>query len=617
MNQDMLRIIDSIARDRNVDKESLFTDIEMAMVSAARKHFNALDTEEFTCEVDRMTGAIRVFRGEQEIPMAQLGRIPAQTAKQVMIQKFREDERASIYDEYSKRVGEVLTGTAQRYEGGALVASIGRAEGFMPRSEQIPGEQHQPGERVRCMIVDVREESSQVKIVLSRSHPDFVRRLFEVEVPEVSERIIEIKALAREAGHRTKVAVSSIDSKVDAVGACVGVRGSRIKNIVDELGGEKVDIVRYNESSQVLIANALRPAEVVDISLCFELGRATVVVNEDQLSLAIGKRGQNVRLAARLTGWDVDILTPAEYSKGLDTLEETIKTVEGVTEEMIDRMGALGLISVFDLEEIGPEVLAEQLEELGMTEEIAGRACEQVSETAKEVAEQQQREKEAEEQRRAETAALPEEQQAETVLGDLLGGGAGTAEGEGPAEGAEPATPAASDEGGSDIVNMLLSSRQGEQSAEGGETAEAGEAKAEGEAEGPTAPPTPTSPSPEDLPGPETKPEVVLGGGYRRSTPPSEAAEDPGADEAVHDAVDETDSDAGDQSDEPRDVTLAEAEASESQTPPTSEGEEDIERSQDETDVARLAQGDEPELDADQPDQQEQREVRRADEESA
>ena len=296
---ELLRGLDSISRDRNVDKESLFGDLEQALVSAARKHFNALDSDEFTAQIDRLSGEIHIFRGEEEIPLESLGRIPAQTAKQVMIQKFREDERQSIYEEFIDRVGELVTGMAQRYEGGALVVQIGRAEGFMPRSEQIPGEQHQPGERVRCLILDVRDAGNQVKIVLSRGHPDFIRRLFEVEVPEVNERIIELKAMAREAGHRTKVAVSSIDSKVDAVGACVGVRGSRIKNIVDELGGEKIDIVRFNESSQILIQNSLKPAEVAEISLCFELGRATVVVNEDQLSLAIGKRGQNVRLGYR------------------------------------------------------------------------------------------------------------------------------------------------------------------------------------------------------------------------------------------------------------------------------------------------------------------------------
>ena len=233
---DMIRLLDSIAQDRNIDRNLLLQDLEEAMKSAARKHFNSLDVEEFGCRVDPMTGEITMWRNvyddiddpeaqvrPEPIALEDLGRIPAQTAKQVMIQRFREDERASILDEFSKRVGEVLTGTAHRYEGGSLVVQIERTEGFMPRSEQIQGEQFHPGDRVRCLIKEVREDGSRVKIVLSRSHQDFIRRLFEAEVPEVSEHIIEIKAMAREPGFRTKIAVSSIDSKVDAVGAFVYV----------------------------------------------------------------------------------------------------------------------------------------------------------------------------------------------------------------------------------------------------------------------------------------------------------------------------------------------------------------------------------------------------------
>ena len=413
---EMLRLLDGIARDRNVDKEILIQDLEQAMVSAARKHFNAIDTEDFSCEIDRFNGAMTIYREQEEIPLEELGRIPAQTAKQVMIQRFREDERAAIFDEYIDRVGELSTGVAQRYEGGALVVQIGRAEGFMPRSEQIPGEQHQPGERVRCLILDVRDAGNQVKIVLSRADPEFIRRLFEVEVPEVMERIIEIKAMAREAGHRTKIAVQSIDTKVDAVGACVGVRGSRIKNIVDELGGEKIDIVRWNESSQILIQNALKPAEVVEISLCFELGRATVVVNEDQLSLAIGKKGQNVRLAARLTNWDVDILTPAEYTKSLDTMEQTLKALDFIDEAMVDKLAALGVISVFDVEEVGSEYLEETL---ALTEEQIKQLMDVVSSQAKIVQEQQAKEKEEQERQKREAAEM-----AAQGIDDLLGGGA-------------------------------------------------------------------------------------------------------------------------------------------------------------------------------------------------
>lgn len=415
--QEMMRILDGIARDRRIDKAQLIKDLEQAMVSAARKYFNTLDTEEFACQFDTGSGELKLFRHGELLEMRPegLGRIAAQTFKQVMIQRFRDDERASVLDEFAKRTGEIVTGTVQRYEGGSLVITIDRAEAFMPRSEQIPGEQFQAGDRVRCMILDVRDVGNQVKIVLSRSHPDFIKRLFEVEVPEVAEHVIEIKAMAREAGYRTKIAVTSVDNKVDPVGACVGVRGSRIKNIVDELNGEKIDIVRWNESSQILIQNALKPAEVREISLCFELGRATVVVADDQLSLAIGKRGQNVRLAARLTGWDIDILTPVEFDKGLEILNQTLQSVEGITEEMVDRLAALGMISVFDIEEVGVDVL---MTELSIDQPKAEGIMQLVNVKAKEVAAQQQKDKEEAEKRKAEEQAATER-----LLGGLTGDG--------------------------------------------------------------------------------------------------------------------------------------------------------------------------------------------------
>jgi len=420
MNRETLAILDSIARDRNIDRELLLHDLEQAMVSAARKHFNSLDTEEFGCEIDRLSGGITLWReleegGRENIDLKTLGRIPAQTAKQVMIQKFREDERNSLLEEFGKRQGELVTGTAARYEGGALMVQVDRVEGFMPRSEQIPGEQFQPGDRVRCLILDVRDATSQVKVVLSRAHPDFIRKLFEAEVPEVAERVIEIKAMSREPGFRTKLAVSSVDTKVDPVGACVGVRGSRIRNIVDELGGEKIDIVRWNESSQVLIANALKPAEVEEVSLCFELGRGTIIVREDQLSLAIGRRGQNVRLAARLTGWDIDILTPPEFEKNLLTIQETLNGLPGFEDGMLDKMGALGLISVFDIEEVGVPVLTQ---EIGMSDELAESVVIACHEKGKIVAEEQRIAAEQDAARKAEDAAATDH-----LLGGGLGGG--------------------------------------------------------------------------------------------------------------------------------------------------------------------------------------------------
>jgi len=395
MNQELLRIVENIARDKNIDKESIFVDLEEAMISAARKHFADPDSN-IVVNIDRSTGEITASRDDVPIDIKQLGRIPAQTAKQVIIQKIRADERDSIYAEFVQRKGEIISGTVVRYESGTLIVNLDRwTEGFMPKGEQLMGQTHRVSERVRCLILDVKETSSQVKIILSRTHPDFIRRLFALEVPEISEKIIEIRALAREAGYRTKVAVTSFDEKVDPVGACVGVRGSRIKNIVDELGGEKIDIVRWNESSQVLVSNALMPARVSEIALCFELGRATVVVDEEQLSLAIGKHGQNVRLAARLTGWDIDILTPEEYNQGIELLANCVKTVEGADDTVVDKLIALGAISVADLDDIGAEPL---VKELGIDSGIAEKLVAAATKEVERLAEESQRRDETEKQ---------------------------------------------------------------------------------------------------------------------------------------------------------------------------------------------------------------------------
>ncbi len=380
MSQELLRIVDNLARDKNIDRESIFVDLEEAMISAVRKHFDEPDSE-ITVHIDRTTGEITATKDGVQIDIKQLGRIPAQTAKQVMIQKIKADERDSIYAEFIQRKGQIVSGSVVRYESGTLIVDLNhRTEAFMPKTEQIMGQTHRPGERIRCLILDVKEAANQVKIILSRTHPDFIRKLFELEVPEIMENIIEIQAMAREAGYRTKVAVASLDDKVDPVGACVGVRGSRIKNVVDELGGEKIDIVRWNDSSQVLIANALMPAKVSEIALCFELGRATVVVDEDQLSLAIGKHGQNVRLAARLTRWDIDILTPDEYNEGIELLTSCIKSIEAADDTVIDRLIALGVISVLDLEDVGTEPL---INELNIDAELAEKLVAKAIEDAK------------------------------------------------------------------------------------------------------------------------------------------------------------------------------------------------------------------------------------------
>ena len=396
MSQDLLRIIDSICRDKSIEKNDFVADLEGAMASAIRKEY---ETEEAEVTLDLLTGKIAATVEGRDITMQELGRIAAQTAKQVIIQRTRERERGSIFEEYTERCGTIVTGSVVRIERGNLLVNLGRTEGFLPRSEQIPGEVHQIGDRIRVLVLEVRELPSQIKIILSRSHPKFIERLFELEVPEVAERIIELKILARESGYRTKVAVTSIDSKVDAVGACVGVRGSRIKNIVEELGGEKIDIVRWNESSQILIQNALKPAEVQETALCLELGKATVVVAEDQLSLAIGKRGQNVRLAARLSHWDIDILTPAEYNTNLETMERVLKTVEGVDDLLLDKLVAMGIVSVADMDDMGPDPIVEALE---IEKDLGDRIVEEAGE---EVIRQQER-KETEEKERAEAAKI-------------------------------------------------------------------------------------------------------------------------------------------------------------------------------------------------------------------
>ncbi|MEZ6194399.1 MAG: transcription termination factor NusA [Planctomycetota bacterium] len=305
---ELVRIIEAMAREKDLEKEVLFEGLETAMIAAARKKFD--DAIELEISVDRESGEIIGYQDGKLIETAALGRIAAQTAKQVMIQKIREAEQDNVFQEYEGRRGELVTGTVQRFEGENVIVDLQKAEAILPRHERVRTETHNPGDRVRTVIADVRKVGHRVRIVLSRTHPDLIRRLFELEIPEISDHTIEIKGLAREPGFRTKLAVVSYDSKVDCVGACVGIRGSRIRNIIDELNGEKIDIIRWSESPEILIMNALKPAEILSITLDDDTGEAVVTVSEDQLSLAIGKRGQNVRLAARLTGWDVRITSP-------------------------------------------------------------------------------------------------------------------------------------------------------------------------------------------------------------------------------------------------------------------------------------------------------------------
>jgi N utilization substance protein A len=389
---DLLRGVDFLSRERNISKDVIFSSIEKAVRLAINKRYEDENEDDVVVSIDRQTGAIVAQKGDTVLTPDELGRIAAQSAKQLMIQNFREEESNAVLKEYSELKGDLVYGTVQRFDGGAATVSLGKAEAILPRGEQIPGETHHVGERVKAIVLEVRKQGHRVRIILSRTHPDFVRRLFENEIPEIQDRTIEIRAVAREAGYRSKVAVSSIDMKVDCVGACVGVRGSRIKNIVDELGGERIDIVRWNDSLQVLIPNALQPAAIEEVFLYPRLGRAIVLVKEDQLSLAIGRRGQNVRLASKLVGWDIEIMTHDELNEGIERAEGWFLQIPGITPEQVEAFIEEGFLSYADLTFLEPAELGELS---GLTEEQAEDLIAFAEEAAERVEEEERAAREA------------------------------------------------------------------------------------------------------------------------------------------------------------------------------------------------------------------------------
>ena len=342
---ELLQVADAVAREKSIEKDIVLGAMEEAVQKAARSKYGA--ENEIRAEIDRKTGEIRISRLlevvdrveneptqialadatvrnpdaqvgdfiQEPLPPIDFGRIAAQTAKQVIVQKVREAERERQYGEYKNRIGEIVNGLVKRVEYGNVTVDLGRAEAVLRRDELLPRENFRQGDRVRAYIYDVRREQRGPQIFLSRTHPQFMAKLFAQEVPEVYDGIIEIRAVARDPGSRAKIAVMSNDSSIDPVGACVGMRGSRVQAVVNELQGEKIDIIQWKQDPATFIVNALAPAEVAKVVLDEETRRIEVVVPDEQLSLAIGRRGQNVRLASQLTGWDIDILTEKEESE--------------------------------------------------------------------------------------------------------------------------------------------------------------------------------------------------------------------------------------------------------------------------------------------------------------
>lgn len=346
MSNELLSVLDYIEREKGIDREIIVSAIESALLSAAKKRYG--EDADLKVSIDSKTGNISVKHDGVEVQSGEFGRIAAQTARQIITQKIREAEREVIFQDYQAKVGDITNGIVHRFEKGNIIVDLGKSEGLLSFKEILPKEEFKQGNRVRALIVDVKKTSKGPQIILSRTNAGFVSRLFELEVPEIYEGIVEIKAIARLAGERTKVAVSSKDEKIDCVGACVGVRGSRIKNIVRELQGEKVDIVRWSEDIKEYVKAAISPAKVANIELYLEEKKMDIEVEDDQLSLAIGKRGQNVRLASKIVNWSINI---KNQSQVIVNHEEV--NIDDKHESVLDKISGIGKKTLDALVEAG------------------------------------------------------------------------------------------------------------------------------------------------------------------------------------------------------------------------------------------------------------------------
>ena len=393
------RMIDQVAKEKGISRDTLVEALEAALVSAARKRFGP--KVELEAQYSDSTGEIEVFRFRDVVaevidpsveidldtarneldPEAEIGdqlgektgaetfgRIAAQTAKQVIIQKVKDAERENIYADYKDRKGDIVTGVVQRFEKKNTVVNLGRAEAILPVTEQIPKETYRQGDRIRALIIDVKRTQKDPQIILSRSDPSFLVKLFEQEVPEIAEGIVKIMCAAREPGQRAKIGVRSGDADVDPVGACVGMKGSRVQAVVQELRGEKIDIIPWNDESARFVCNALQPAQISKVIIDQISGTMEVIVDDDQLSLAIGKKGQNVRLAARLTGWKIDVRSESKEEKITGESFERLIAIEGMDEETATILFDNGYRNP---EDIARASLAELTSFMGITNEKA------------------------------------------------------------------------------------------------------------------------------------------------------------------------------------------------------------------------------------------------------
>jgi N utilization substance protein A len=442
MNYDIIEAFGQIAQEKNLNMDYVLETVEAAIASAIKKKYNIEEQDNIRVEINRKEGEITVYLTktvvdevtnaglemtvaeasehyedveigqELDVPMPfdAFGRNAITTVKQVLIQKVREAEREKIFGEYEDRVGEIVSGNVQQIEKGSIMVNLGRAEAIVPIREQIKKEKFRQGDRIRAIITDVQNSNRGPQISLSRSSVDFLKKLFELEVPEIAERIIEIKVVAREAGERSKVAVLSNDSRIDAVGACVGVKGVRVQNIVRELNNERIDIVPWSSEPMIFVTKALAPAKIVNIDVFSEDQKMLVAVADDKLSLAIGKAGQNARLAAKLTGWKINIMSETEYDALKKSEEEEkidIENVSGIGPKIVKRLFKAGF-------ETAQDVVSAEIDRLTDIEGIGAKTAEKIisacNDAIAEAEEKQEAEDVAEEESPSELEFSPEDE---------------------------------------------------------------------------------------------------------------------------------------------------------------------------------------------------------------